>query len=279
MGVGTLGDRSIDPTYLAYQYGDAERLRIRQETHERYSERPNSDFFDWVVDQLDPRPGTTVADVGCGPGTYHSRIRQCGARLLAIDLSIGMLQEARRLAADERPPAPISPLRADAQALPLQSAACERVLAAQMLYHVPDRERALREMRRVLRPGGRIVLVTGSGTESRLMALHRGAVQELGYTVGDAGGARFTLEDHALVETAFPGAERRTFENAFLFPDVAAVLRFYASGPVDGIRERTADGSHRVALLAAMERRLRPIFAREGVIRDPKIYGCFVADV
>ena len=57
------------------------------------------------------------------------------------------------------------------------------------------------------------------------------------------------------------------------------MLRFYASGPVDGIRERTADGSHRAALLAAMERRLRPIFEREGVLREPKTYGCFVARV
>ena len=281
MGTPTLPtpqvDRSTDPTYLAYQYGDAEKLRVRRETHDRYSELPNDAFFDWVVGQLDPRPGSTVLDVGCGPGTYQSRIAARRANIVAVDLSEGMLWEALRQAAAER--YAIWPVRADAQALPFGDAVCERVLAAQMLYHVPDRERALREMRRALRPGGRIVLVTGGWRESRLMALHREAARELGYTEGDAGGARFTLHDLALVERVFPGAERRLHENALVFPDPAAVLRFYASGPFDGIRERTADGSHRAPLLTAMERRLRPIFEREGMLREPKTYGCFVAEV
>ena len=270
-------ERSIDPTYLAYQYGDAEKLRVRRETHDRYSELPNDAFFDWVVDQLDVQPGTTVLDVGCGPGTYHSRIAQQQAQIIAVDLSEGMLREAFRLAAAEQ--YAIWPVRADAQALPLRDASCQRVLAAQMLYHVPDRERALREMRRVLPPGGKVVLVTGGWQDSRVMALHREAARELGYTAGDAGGARFTLHDGALVERVFPGAARRLHENALVFPDTAAVLRFYASGPVDGIRERTADASHRAPLLAAMERRLIPIFEREGALREPKTYGCFVATV
>jgi SAM-dependent methyltransferase len=270
-------DRSIDPAYLAYQYGDAEKLRVRRETHDRYSELPNEAFFDLVVDRLDVQPGTHVLDVGCGPGTHQARIARRGARIVAVDLSEGMLREAFRLAVAEQ--YVIRPVRADAQALPFRDASCQRVLAAQMLYHVPDRERTLREMRRVLPPGGKVVLVTGGWQESRLMALHREATRELGYTAGDAGGARFTLHDSALVQRVFPGVVRRLHENTLVFPDVAAVLRFYASGPVDGIRERTADASHRAPLLAAMERRLRPIFACEGVLREPKTYGCFVADV
>ncbi len=142
-------DRSIDPAYLACQYGDAEKLRVRRETHDRYSERPNDAFFDWVVDQLDLQPVSTLLDVGCGPGTYHSRIAARQARIVAVDLSAGMLREALGLAAAGQ--YAIGSVRADAQALPFGDAVCERVLAAQMLYHVPDPERALREMRRVLR--------------------------------------------------------------------------------------------------------------------------------
>src|SRR5688500_5151390 len=82
-------DRSIDPTYLASHYGDADTLLIRKETHERYSERPNREFFDWVVAQLDPLRGALVADVGCGPGTYQSRIAARGARIVGVDLSEG----------------------------------------------------------------------------------------------------------------------------------------------------------------------------------------------
>src|SRR5688572_7393828 len=92
-------DRSIDPAYLAYQYGDADKLRVRRETHDRYSALPNDAFFDWVIDQLDPRPGTRVLDVGCGPGTYQSRIARRRARIVAVDVSDGMLREALRVAA------------------------------------------------------------------------------------------------------------------------------------------------------------------------------------
>jgi SAM-dependent methyltransferase len=268
-------DRSIDPAYLAYQYGDAEKLLVRKETHERYSERPNDLFFDWVVDQLDPQPGRLVADVGCGPGTYQSRIAERGAVIVGLDLSDGMLRECRTVATQHGHG--IALIRADAQALPLATESSDLLLAAQMLYHVPDRELALREMRRVLKPGGRIVLVTGSGDESRYMRLHREIVRELGYEPGDAGGARFTLNDTALVESVFPSAEVRRFENALVFPGPETVLRFYASGPVDGIRNPSSDGSHRLRLMAAMEAKLGDVFAREGVLRDPKIYGCFVA--
>jgi SAM-dependent methyltransferase len=276
VGEGT--SRAIDPAYLAYQYGDAEKLRVRFETHERYSERPNHEFFDWVIEQLDPQPGEVVADVGCGPGgTYQPRIATRGSRIVSVDRSPGMLHEARGVAVVQGFAG--RHVLADAQALPLRDASCDRLLAAQMLYHVPDREAALREMRRVLRPGGRVLLVTGSWATPRYMQLHAEAVAELGYTNGDAGGARFTLHDIALVQTTFPQAEVRTFENALVFPDVESVLRFYASGPVDGIAENTASGAHRAPLMAAMERRLRPIFEAEGALREPKIYGCFIADV
>jgi SAM-dependent methyltransferase len=270
-------DRSTDPEYLAYQYSSAEKLRIRQETHERYSERPNDEFFDWVVAHLAPQPGMTVVDVGCGPGTYHTRFGQQQARVIAADFSAGMLHESRRQAVQHA--LPVCLLRADAQALPLGTGRCDRVLAAHMLYHVPDQVKALGEMRRVLRPGGRIVVVTGAGATPRVMALHREVVQELGYTPGDTFGARFTLNDLALVESVFPGATRHVFENAFVFPTAEAVLRYYASGGVDVIRERSDDGRHQPRILAAMEARLRAIFAAEGVLREPKINGCFVADV
>src|ERR671935_68216 len=58
-------ERAIDRAYLDEQYGTEERLRIRLEAHQRYSERPD-DFFEWVLDRLDPQPGDLVVDVGCG---------------------------------------------------------------------------------------------------------------------------------------------------------------------------------------------------------------------
>ena len=96
-------------------------------------------------------------------------------------------------------------LQADGQALPFPNAAFDRVLAAHMLYHVPDREGALAEMRRVLRPGGRLVLATnGSNYQARLGELHRDAALALGYEPSTGDGLCFTLDDLVLVERAFP---------------------------------------------------------------------------
>ena len=63
-------ERAIDRAYLDGQYGTEERLRIRLEAHQRYSERPD-DFFEWVLDRLDPQPGDLLVDVGCGVGSIH----------------------------------------------------------------------------------------------------------------------------------------------------------------------------------------------------------------
>jgi hypothetical protein len=49
-------ERAIDPAYLFEQYGTEERLRIRIEAHQRYSERTD-DYFEWILDRLQPRPG------------------------------------------------------------------------------------------------------------------------------------------------------------------------------------------------------------------------------
>ena len=75
-----MSDRVIDPTYLAYQYGDSEKLRIRLEAHERYSEHTQDDWYPRYVAQLDPAPGSSVLDVGCGFGAFHRALAAAGKK-------------------------------------------------------------------------------------------------------------------------------------------------------------------------------------------------------
>jgi ubiquinone/menaquinone biosynthesis C-methylase UbiE len=270
-------DRSTDPDYLRYQYGDAEKLRIRLETHQRFSEHPD-ELPNAILAHLALTPGHTLLDVGCGPGTFHRLLADTGARIVGLDRSLGMVQDARRQATEYGLPAEV--MQADAQALPVRDVSCDRVLASHMLYHVPDAAKALREMRRVLRPGGRVVLTTNAADfAERLQALHRRAAEAQGYTPTPSAFYRFTLDDLPLVRTVFPTAEMHLIQNAFVFTGVDPVLRYYASGPVDGILERRADGSHRAALLASVETHVQTILAREGVLRIPKNAGCIVAEV
>lgn len=269
--------RRVDIEYLAWQYGDAEKLRARIEAHRLYSER-GGDFREWLIEHAAIAPGMTVLDAGCGPGTYHALIAGRGARIVASDLSAGMLREARAQATAQR--LPVAALAADVQALPLRTAAFDRAMANHVLYHVPDRERALRELRRVLKPGGRAVLATNAADNGgRLHGLHEEAAREHGFTPAPLDSLRFTLDDLPLARSVFPSARVFVREDALVFPDAAAALRYYASYQVDSIDERPADGSHRPRLLASMERRISEIVAREGVFRAQKDAGCFVADV
>jgi SAM-dependent methyltransferase len=177
---------------------------------------------------------------------------------------------------------PVQIVRADAQAIPFADHSFDAALASHMLYHVPDIRLGLQEMKRVVRPGGHVLITTNAADHTaRLQALHKQAARDLGLTPTEKSGfERFTLDELPLVRSVFPNARREVWPNAFLFPSVDAVLRFYASGRIDSIEERRADGSHRPPLLARMAELIAPIFEREGgVFRIPKDAGCFLATV
>jgi SAM-dependent methyltransferase len=271
--------RSIDPRYLAYQYGDAEKLRIRIETHGRYSEQPADDFHAEYVAMLAPAPGSTVLDVGCGPGAYHPKLGAAGARVVAFDFSPGMVQEACQQA--RRDNLPVRAFRADAQAIPLPDSSCDHAIASHMLYHVPDIRRALEEMRRVVKVGGRVLITTNAADHSaRLYELHAQAARELDYTAIPSGPTtRFNLDHLPLVRSVFPNAVLDRRPNAFVFPDADAALRYYASARVDSIEPRPDDASHREPLLNRMRELIDEIISREGVFRVPKNAGSFLATV
>jgi SAM-dependent methyltransferase len=99
---------------------------------------------------LDIRPGHTVIDVGCGPGTDLAAMAGT-ATVIGVDRDAGMLAEARRRSADHPR---VRICAGDAHALPLPAASADRVRTDRVLQHVADPAAALAEFRRVLRPGG-----------------------------------------------------------------------------------------------------------------------------
>lgn len=275
-------ERTTDPRYLAYQYGDSEKLRIRMEAHERYSERPETTGGGWqklYVDRLAPEMGHVVLDVGCGFGNIQPAICATGASVIGFDLSPGMAHEARQRAV--RDSLDVQIVRASAEQIPLADGSVDHALASHMLYHVPNIRRALAEMRRVVKPGGRVLMTTNAADHSaRIQDWHAQAARDVGLTpVTRSGFERFTLDELPLVQSVFPNARMEVWPNAFLFPSADLVLRYYASGRIDAVEERQEDGSHRVPLLRRMAEMLNEAAAREGVIRIPKDSGCFLATV
>ena len=95
----------------------------------------------------------TVLDLGCGPGHLSAELA-AAARVVAVDREAAMLTATR-----ERAGAGVRCVQAEATALPLADGSVDAAAVVQVLEYVPDLARALAELRRVLRPGGRAVLV------------------------------------------------------------------------------------------------------------------------
>src|SRR5207248_3148605 len=128
------------------------------EVYERYNV-PRF-FLPWaheLVDRLDPRPGERILDVACGTGAatrlLAERVGPTG-QVVGLDVNAGMLAAAR--AAVTNPV--VEWHEANAQALPFADGAFDAILCQLGLQFFPDRPLALREMRRVLAPGGRLAL-------------------------------------------------------------------------------------------------------------------------
>ena len=102
----------------------------------------------------DITPSSIVADVGVGTGFLSTGALAAGARVIGIDSSDRMLEEARKRFAREHFEARVGEI----DALPLTTGEVDVVLANMVLHHAPDPPRAIREMSRVLKPGGRLVI-------------------------------------------------------------------------------------------------------------------------
>jgi SAM-dependent methyltransferase len=110
-------------------------------------------------DRLSLRPGMRVLDAGCGHGRHaHALALSPGVLSVGIDLSLADLRSARDAWADIAPQAPVAVAAADTGRLPFPDGAFDRVVCSEVLEHLDDWQGALRELDRVLAPGGLMAL-------------------------------------------------------------------------------------------------------------------------
>jgi ubiquinone/menaquinone biosynthesis C-methylase UbiE len=112
-----------------------------------------------LLEILAPQPAEQILEVGPGTGYYTLAVaeRLDGGTLAAFDLQQEMLEHLTR-EASRRGIANISPARGDAQALPYGDERFDAAFLVTVLGEIPDQDAALRELARVLRPGGRLVV-------------------------------------------------------------------------------------------------------------------------
>jgi ubiquinone/menaquinone biosynthesis C-methylase UbiE len=151
-----------NPDYLKTdQYRDSTNLDARAAIHQRFSTNPYG-WFNWVFDALIKLPDNArILELGCGPGYLW---KECVQRIPATwnimlsDFSPGMVDAAWRNLVVTGCNFKFEQI--DAQFIPYPDETFDAVIANHMLYHIPDRRKALSEIKRVLKADGRLFATT-----------------------------------------------------------------------------------------------------------------------
>jgi SAM-dependent methyltransferase len=134
------------------QYAQEHNLRARQALWADTVGTDPKEILWRTLEEWQPR---NLLEVGGGQGELAERIQtELGATVTFVDLSARMVELARERGVDAQ--------EGDVQELPFADGAFDTVVAAWMLYHVPDLDRGLSEIARVLTPGGALIAVTVS---------------------------------------------------------------------------------------------------------------------
>lgn len=257
------------------QYQNASHLLTRIRLHDKFSVNPYN-WHRWMFDQLQlAESPMRILELGCGDGSLWQRnLDRLPAEweLTLSDFSEGMLQDAQSTLADEERAIPFQYVKVDARAIPYPDACFDAVLANHMLYHVSNREEALAEIYRVLKPGGQIYASTiGSGHlremkellatfDPSLVLAEKEFDQEFGLDNG---------EDQ-LAAAGFQDIEERRYEDA---------LRVTQSEPLIAyIRSTTGNSSHSLsgARLTRFKQYVEKRIRKEGYIGITKETGLFI---
>jgi SAM-dependent methyltransferase len=215
--------------------------------------RVTADFVEALLDAARVAAGDRVLDIACGPGPAAASAARRGARGIGIDFAGPMLEKARAL----HPGLPL--VAGDAEALPFAAGAFDAVVANFGIHHAADPVRALKEARRVLRPGGRIAFTSWADPEENLAwKLLFGAIaaagEKVALTAPPSGGGLKNARDAlaALTSAGFDKAEIGRERRHWVFLSPAELIASFREGTV-----RTG------ALIAAQPRRALPAIEAE----------------
>jgi cyclopropane fatty-acyl-phospholipid synthase-like methyltransferase len=145
--------------FFALLFGKSNHMGLWEEGDDSPVSDAQDRLTQVIIDATGLTAGQRLLDVGCGNGRPAVlAAQQTGASVVGINLSTAQIADANKLASEEGVSDKVTFAIADAMELPYPDGSFDAVWAVESLSHMPDRVAALREMLRVLRPGGRLVL-------------------------------------------------------------------------------------------------------------------------
>jgi SAM-dependent methyltransferase len=258
-----------DPQFLAQdQYRNSDHLDARIAIHKRFSANPYG-WFNWMFDALSTlTENADILELGCGSGELWKACAEripAGWNITLTDLSDGMLDSAwRNLVVTGRS---FKFEKVDAQSIPYADRTFDAAIANHMLYHAPDRKRALREIKRVLKDDGVLFAAT----------VGAGHMQAMWDWIERASGGKqgmvtlsFTLENgKEQLQEFFPRVELSRYPDSLQVTDAGMILVY--------IRSMISAEDLQEEELRALERELRRMIGKDGKIFIAKDSGLFKA--
>jgi SAM-dependent methyltransferase len=155
-------------------------------------------------ERLDLRGRQTLLDLGCGAGRHAFEAMRRGATVVALDADAAELKDVKAVGGamfddGELPHGEGGVVNGDALTLPFPDESFDRIIAAEVVEHIPDDKRALRELARVLRTGGRIAVTVPTRWPERVC-------WALDYRYNDTPGGHVRIYRQSELESKLEGA-------------------------------------------------------------------------
>ncbi len=245
------------------QYKNADNLNTRISIHHKYSTNKMG-FGNWIVSNYDIRPQSKILELGCGTGDMWKSnldVINHDSELFLTDFSEGMLATAGALLGQRHN---VTYQVVNIENIPFEDNSFDVVIANMMLYHVPDLNRGLAEVKRVIKTGGRFYCATYG--ENGIIPYIVSLLEEDG--VIDDTNKSFTLQNGSdILSNYFEDVCIMNYEDSLAVTDIEDMIDYIYSLP-------------NITNIASIKRELlKSILENKmvnGVLHIPKEYGMFL---